>query len=467
MVRKKTHEEFVQEVFELVGNEYEVTGKYEFAWHKIMIKHQKCGKEFEVVATKFLVGNRCGYCSNLSRTKKHEINFLREVYELVGNEYSVLEKYVNTKTKIKMAHNVCGHKWDVSPFRFLGGSRCPGCSKPKKINSGRRKTHYEFVKEIENTFGVGQYKILSEYRNTRTHVIFQHLACGHKWSTTPGIVLSRKHSKNKQPPCPKCNRRYKPSQKEWEKEVLSLGKGQYQSMKAYQSSGKKTEISHVTCGKTFSATPNSFRKGTRCPHCAGRYSWTSPEYKEKVKEETNGEYEVLSDYNNSIEKVIFLHNECENKFEMAPSNFNAGIRCPHCNESKGEKRIRNFLVRSNILFTPQYKFEDLYYKSKAHPLKFDFAIFTNNEVSHQPCLIEYDGKQHYEPIEIFGGEKAFKDNQRRDKAKNKYCLNNNIPILRIPYTEFDRIEEILTEFLSEFFPELNLQQDPAAGSSSS
>ena len=49
-------------------------------------------------------------------------------------------------------------------------------------------------------------------------------------------------------------------------------------------------------------------------------------------------------------------------------------------------------------------------------------------------MIEYDGLQHFRPVGIFGGEKAFQQNKLRDELKTLYCRNNNIRIIRIPYT---------------------------------
>lgn len=64
-------------------------------------------------------------------------------------------------------------------------------------------------------------------------------------------------------------------------------------------------------------------------------------------------------------------------------------------------------------------------------------------------VIEYQGEQHYKPIEYFGGKKEFEERKRNDKIKRNYCRTNKIPYLEIKYTEFDRIEEILTKKLTE------------------
>jgi very-short-patch-repair endonuclease len=47
--------------------------------------------------------------------------------------------------------------------------------------------------------------------------------------------------------------------------------------------------------------------------------------------------------------------------------------------------------------------------------------------------VEYDGSQHYHPVEYFGGEKVFKETQKSDAIKNKYCSDNGIKLIRIPY----------------------------------
>ena len=63
-------------------------------------------------------------------------------------------------------------------------------------------------------------------------------------------------------------------------------------------------------------------------------------------------------------------------------------------------------------------------------------------------IIEYNGKQHYEPIDFFGGVENYKYIQKHDKIKYDYCIKNQIKILYIPYTLtkneiIDKIQNIL------------------------
>ena len=68
------------------------------------------------------------------------------------------------------------------------------------------------------------------------------------------------------------------------------------------------------------------------------------------------------------------------------------------------------------------------------PLKFDFNI------PDLGILIEYDGIQHYEPSDFFGGIKAFKKLLEYDSIKNKWADENGFKLVRIRYDhEIDKI----------------------------
>ena len=133
--------------------------------------------------------------------------------------------------------------------------------------------------------------------------------------------------------------------------------------------------------------------------------------------------------------------DCQNSYIHSVSHKTASSRigcCPYCIETRGEKIIRRKLESKKISIISQYRFKDC--KNK-NPLRFDFYL-----PDYDIC-IEYHGRQHYEPVEFFGGKKNFNEQRKRDKIKEKYCKENNIPLLVIPYWEFDNIEKILEENL--------------------
>ncbi len=110
--------------------------------------------------------------------------------------------------------------------------------------------------------------------------------------------------------------------------------------------------------------------------------------------------------------------------------------CPRCSSSVGEKRIREYLLKKEIPFYSEYKFDDCVNETR---LPFDFYIPSMN------ICIEYDGIFHYK--DIFKNPNNFKLGKKRDRIKNKYCKKNKIKLLRIPYWEFENIENILDKNL--------------------
>lgn len=99
----------------------------------------------------------------------------------------------------------------------------------------------------------------------------------------------------------------------------------------------------------------------------------------------------------------------------------------------------------SIDYETEYRFEDC---KDTRSLPFDFYIKSKN------ICIEYDGEQHFIPIRFNKNitqeemNEKFKSQQYRDKIKTEYCKNNNIKLIRIPYTDFDNIEKILNKYIA-------------------
>lgn len=125
--------------------------------------------------------------------------------------------------------------------------------------------------------------------------------------------------------------------------------------------------------------------------------------------------------------------ECGNQHEVSSNRLKNGSTqsCGCISTSIGEINIKKILEDNNISYAEQYTFSDL---KNIKPLRFDFAIFENNKLVR---LIEFDGIQHFKEQEYFThGLTEIKNN---DMIKNKYCKDNNIPLVRIPYWERDKM----------------------------
>lgn len=155
------------------------------------------------------------------------------------------------------------------------------------------------------------------------------------------------------------------------------------------------------------------------------------------KGDTFGKLTIIIPYVETVGTHTYHYCQCEcgNFVKIRIDGLRKTYSCGCMTESKGERRIAELLTQCNINFKRQYSFENLI--GKANKLKFDFAIFENNNLK---CLIEYNGEQHYKAKEHFGGEEHFKIQQEYDNKKKDYCKNNNIPLIIIPYLDYEKID---------------------------
>ena len=100
--------------------------------------------------------------------------------------------------------------------------------------------------------------------------------------------------------------------------------------------------------------------------------------------------------------------------------------------SRAEIKIREILEEAGLNFKMEYIFPDL----KTHngrPLRFDFVIFDDD--NNIDFLIEYQGKQHYEASNKFGGKRGLYQQQYNDNQKRRFCALHDLHLIEIPDTE--------------------------------
>lgn len=99
--------------------------------------------------------------------------------------------------------------------------------------------------------------------------------------------------------------------------------------------------------------------------------------------------------------------------------------------SIGEFIIAQLLTNNNIQFIREATFGTCLFEDTKYPAKFDFYI--NNKY-----LIEYDGEQHFSANNRgWNTEEQLIKTQEHDAYKNQWCKENNIPLIRIPYTHLN------------------------------
>jgi hypothetical protein len=191
----------------------------------------------------------------------------------------------------------------------------------------------------------------------------------------------------------------------------------------------------------------------RCPYCARKKACrdnclaiTHPELASQWHPSKNGNltpYDVVSGCNKKFYWMCGKGHE----WESTVNHRTCGHNCPVCNQSKGENKVAAFLKQINLRFKREVRFK----KCKLiRPLPFDFIVKLPNG---KGILIEYQGVQHYKPIRrsrSWTKKKTlykFKEIQERDKIKSEWANKNKIPLIVIPYWEYENIPSFIGEFL--------------------
>jgi len=125
--------------------------------------------------------------------------------------------------------------------------------------------------------------------------------------------------------------------------------------KNYKNIRTKIEILHINCNNKYYVTPDHFLNSkNRCPLCSEyrHLLKTTDIFKKEVFDIVGNEYEVLSEYKNSKEKIKMKHNKCGNEYYVLPGHFlNTGTRCPNCYESREERKIKELLLKNSVTFS--------------------------------------------------------------------------------------------------------------------
>lgn len=194
----------------------------------------------------------------------------------------------------------------------------------------------------------------------------------------------------------------------------------------------------------FLQTPGSHLSGKGCPNCKNKKQTTESVIKRCIEVHGNDfDYSKIN-YTKMIDYVEIKCNKCNNWFmQCLDKHINSRHGCPICKESKGEKLIRNWLVKNNIEFITQQEIYLHKLCKNTNLVKIDFVV-NYNSIKY---FIEYDGKQHYEYDKFYNKNNVenFYKQQRRDLILEEYCKLNNINLIKIKY---DVNEHSLVEILN-------------------
>lgn len=420
----------------------------------------ECGEDFQKSLAHFKRGQHtCNKCSVINQGKKG-----RNTYEEIIKEFDVKLVKINfdkdwfevnykgtNSTKFPLIC-LCGNPFSVKIGHFKSGQTiCRECS--KKNRDEKVKISFDeltdYISKTTCKFNFDQEWYDANYENIETKLPLI-CKCG-----TPFLKSYSNLSNRKQHNCRKCGKKRQVDKaRKTYKEVIDCFVGtactpdfnEIWFNQNYENNLSKIPVI-CECGQRYEPIFANFKKGQyHCPECAIK---NMAEKRKKTYEEVLSAIAPLRctpnfdkswftiHFKNTNETKLPLLCECGNSFKTNYKSLTMQIqdRCAICSRSvsKAEMLGKELLDSLNILHFSQFTFEDCKHQKV---LPFDEAIFDPNKSDKPSLLIEFDGMQHFEPVQ-FGGmtfEKAqeeFKKTKERDEIKNQYCEKNDIPLLRI------------------------------------
>jgi hypothetical protein len=342
-------------------------------------------------------------------------------------DYSKVE-YIKSSLKVIIICKIHGD-FEQKPNGHLSGDKCPRCS------SNGRSSNLGFIKKAILKHGdIYDYSVVN-YINNKKNV---DIICKEH-----GLFRQTPNNHLKGQSCPRCNYRNVFNTKDFIKisNIIFNNRYDYSKVK-YVKNYIKVEI---ICDKhkSFLITPASHLRGRGCNKC-GKENMSTLNKKslECILSSFTDTHGDIYDYSNikylGIKDKVDIICKIHGTFSQAPEKHINGNGCPKCSLSKGERKIMIYLDKMNIEYISEFRINDC---KDQITLPFDFYLPKYN------ICIEFDGEQHYRPIEYFGGQKTFENQKRRDYIKDMYCLDNKISLFRISYLDYNKIEDILESIL--------------------
>ncbi|MBI6006005.1 hypothetical protein H8J86_08555 [Clostridium perfringens] len=354
----------------------------------------------------------------MTRRKTHE-EFVKEVQEKHNNEYNILGCYKNNCTKIKVRHNSkeCNyHEWYITPSNLLGGQGCPKCGK-EKIRIKLKKTHEEFIEQLNKVHGEGTYTPLEKYKGANIKILVKHNKCGYEWNTTPNRLLLGNG-------CPVCGREtvkegLTKTHQQFSLEIKSKYGEEYEILSEYKGTHKKILVRH-NCGYVWEAMPSNLLNGNRCPICSRQKAvlgvntiWDTDRWMVDlgVSEEDAKRYSRCSN-----KRITVVCPDCDREKKIQINNIynNKSISCS-CGDGKSypEKFIMSVLEQLGLYF-------EIEYSPSWFIKRYDFYL------KYTSCIIETHGMQHYEEGFYTCGGRTLEQEQANDNLKRNMALSNGI-----------------------------------------
>lgn len=313
-----------------------------------------------------------------------------------------------TKTQlVEIECAKCGHVFSEKLINLENkrdNKCCPNCYGPSRYNNEN------IDKLLENT----TIRRIGDFKTVKHKIRFKCLIDNYEWDALWLPIRTGKYG------CPKCggNARYTNEtfdEKISGRNLIRIGE--------YKCASKKIKMKCLIDGYEWSPYAGHIIKGVGCPKCDGQAKLTHDEVVNKLK---SVDIELLEQYKGVNHKHKLKCLKCDKEWIIDLNHvLHSGTGCPKCYK-KSEFKVGK-LIEEIFNLVPIHN-KRLYFDNKKFFI-YDYKFNHNNK----EYIVEYNGRQHYEPIEYWGGEKSFKKQQKRDQQLREYCDINNIILIEIPY----------------------------------
>lgn len=136
MTKKKTHEEFLEQIRDRLS-EYEVLSKYNGATNKVLFRHKTCGNEFAMKPMHFVYGEGCKNCARrkIKESKEHDFETFLKGLPKKYKDWK-FDNYTNATSEVWATCPKCGAKKKYSSAKqfVVGQAGCRICGNTRRTD---------------------------------------------------------------------------------------------------------------------------------------------------------------------------------------------------------------------------------------------------------------------------------------------------------------------------------------------
>lgn len=335
-----------------------------------------------------------------------------------------------------------------------------------------QKCHYiRREKKLKCILADKNITLKSHYKNVKAKVNLKCLNCGHEWATTPDKLFRGEG-------CPICNNGDM-NDYIFRKRLDDVTNGKVKEAKGCTYHGFK-RLTKFVCnhGHAFKNLPKNILRNPICPECKNiqkkiMFKKRDSAFRHDLNKVHHGyiKESEKSCYHGMNQKVLLICKKGHSWYATPGHVVLSGEGCPYCNTSHGEIIVQHELEKINLKHC--FSRKSLMASSNAykhsfrihahhHLLSIDFMVNLGNK----SYAIEFDGIQHFKPVDFSGKltkwqtNRNFKKQKKHDKWKNEWCAKHHVKMIRIEniynYPYGRRMIKLVKDSLNEKLP--NIQQ---------